>query len=113
MAVLGRPMVTSFSRLATPLPVYAAVRPILHTDLLQATLARHHGVTAVLGKDLPAELEAAVYRLPLRVVARRPATAGEEVRDGTVRVMSGGVVIGAFTSVEELHQALLPSGGNR
>ena len=89
------------------------LRPILHTDLLQATLARHHGVTAVLGKGLPAELEAAVYRLPLRVVARRPATADEEVRDGTVRVMSGGVVIGAFTSVEELHQALLPSGGNR
>jgi uncharacterized protein YyaL (SSP411 family) len=113
MAVLGRPMVTSFSRLATPLPVFAAVRPILHTDLLQATLARHHGVTAVLGKGLPAELEAAVYRLPLRVVARRPATADEEVRDGTVRVVSGGVVIGAFTSVEELHQALLPSGGNR
>jgi uncharacterized protein YyaL (SSP411 family) len=113
MAALGRPLVVSFSRLATPLPVFAANRPVLHTDLLQATLVRHHGVTAISGKNLPAELTEALSRLPIRTVLRSPGTADNAPPDGSVRLISAGVPLGDFTSAADLRAALLPSAANQ
>jgi len=89
LAEIGRPLVTSFSKLATPLPVYTKDRPVLHTDLLLATLARHYSVTAIYGKDLAPEMKLAIERLPMRQVQRRPALAGEEVPAGSVKLRFG------------------------
>ena len=68
LAERERPLVATFSTLATPLPTYSVDRPILHTDLLQATLARQFKVTLVTGAALSAGVE-----------ARRRATAAADV----------------------------------
>jgi uncharacterized protein YyaL (SSP411 family) len=113
LAEIGRPLVASFSRLATPLPTYALDRPVLHTDLLLATVARHYKVTAVYGGDLPPEMKLAVERLPLRVVQRRPAKSADQVPAGSVKLLIGEekreVTV---SSPEALGQAILPSGEN-
>lgn len=112
MAERKRPLVASFSALATPLPRFAAERPVLHTDLLQATMAREFKVTVVVSADAPPELQTAVARLPLRMVQRRAAAAGEEIPPGAVIVTVPGVEPRAVTSVEDLHDAILPPPPN-
>ena len=89
LAEIGRPLVADFSRLATPMPTYALDRPVLHTDLLLATVARHYKVTALYGEGLPPEMKLAVERLPLRVVQRRPAKPDEQVPAGSVKLLIG------------------------
>jgi uncharacterized protein YyaL (SSP411 family) len=105
----GRPLVVSFSELATPLPTYAMDRPILHTDLLAATVVRHYKVTVVCGADLPSALKTAVERLPMRSVQRRPARPDDQVPAGSVKVLlsEGDPLI--VSTPEALQQALLPS----
>lgn len=70
MALLERPMVASFRELATPLPVYAVERPVLHTDLLLATMLRHYPVVVSGGEGAPEALAQAVLSLPIRGVQR-------------------------------------------
>lgn len=109
LAELERPLVASFSELATPLPNFVLNRPIPHTDLMLATLIRHYRVTIVTGTDLPSALSATIQRLPLREVQRRSARPEEDVPAGSVRVfLSGGRSIVA-TTPESLQEALLPS----
>ena len=81
-----RPLVPTFSALATPLPAYAVDRPILHTDLLQATLAREFKVTVVAGEGISPELKLATERLPLRMVQRRAAKSKDEIPAGSAMV---------------------------
>jgi uncharacterized protein len=109
LAELGRPLVPSFSELATPLPVYATERPVLHTDLLQATLVRHFRLTVVSGGGLAPELDLAISRLPARTVQRRPARPDEQVPAGSVRILlpGGGSVVAA--SAAALRDAVLPT----
>ena len=109
LAEIGRPLVPSFSELATPMPTYAMDRPILHTDLLLATVLRHYKLTVVLGENLPPALKAATERLPLRAVQRRPGLPADQVPAGSIKVLlpAGATVIVA--SPEALQQALLPS----
>lgn len=109
--VLGRPLVASFSELATPLPTYTVDRPVLHTDLLQATVMRHFPSTVLMGKDLPAELKSAVSQLPPRSVVRRNAKPGEEVPAGAVKVLLPDNQIRMITTAHGLREAVLPSGG--
>jgi hypothetical protein len=111
LAVLGRPLVASFSELATPLPTYTVDRPVLHTDLLQATVMRHFPSTVLMGKDLPADLKAAVTQLPPRSVIRRNAKPGEEVPAGAVRVLLPENQSKVITTAHGLREAVLPSGG--
>ncbi len=109
LAELGRPLVSSFSELATPMPTYAMDRPILHTDLLLATLIRHYRLSVVAGEDLAPDLAEAVRRLPLRAVQRRNAGPEDEVPAGSVKVLlpdDQSLVVG---SADALRQALLPS----
>lgn len=91
LANRGRPLLRSFSELATPLPTTSVDRPILHTDLLQATLAREFPVTLVTGTDLPADLRQAVERMSPRMIQRRAAKSGDEIPAAsvTVRVPDG------------------------
>jgi uncharacterized protein YyaL (SSP411 family) len=109
LAELGRPLVASFSELATPMPTYAMDRPILHTDLLMATLVRHYRVTVIAGADISPELGAAIQRLSLRSIQRRPAEPDEEVAAGSAKVLLSGERSITVTTPEELQQAVLPS----
>ena len=104
-----RPLVPTFSALATPLPTYAVDRPILHTDLLQATLAREFKVTVVSGEGISPELKLATERLPLRMVQRRVAKSEDQIPAGSamIRFQGGRQVI--VSTPAALAEAFLPS----
>jgi uncharacterized protein YyaL (SSP411 family) len=111
LAEIGRPMVESFSNLATPMPTYVLERPVLHTDLLLAAIARHYRVTALYGADLPAGMKLAVERLPLRMVQRRKAKPDEQVPAGAVKILLGTEPRSILASTpEDLQRAILHSG---
>lgn len=108
LSVAERPLVPSFSNLATPLPTFAAKRPVLHTDLLQATLARTHKVVLVSGANLPPELKLAAERLPMRMIQRRPAKAKDEIPAGSIKVILADGESKLVSTPEALSQAVLP-----
>jgi uncharacterized protein YyaL (SSP411 family) len=112
LAARGRPLVQSFSALAIPLPVYAMDRPILHTDLLQATLAREFPVKVVIGRDLPADLKKSVEMLPLRMIQRVVAKPADDVPAGSVLVLDPTGRKQMVTSPAALREALLPTAIN-
>lgn len=104
-----RPLVPTFSALATPLPTYAMDRPILHTDLLQATLAREFKVTVVSGEGISPDLKLATERLPLRMVQRRVAKPDDNIPAGSAMVrFQGGRQVFVSTPAA-LAEAFLPS----
>lgn len=103
-----RPLVSTFSELALPLPTYAVDRPILHTDLLQATLAREFKVTVVSGEGISPELKLATQRLPLRMFQRRPAKSKDEVPPGSAMVSFANGESRLVSTPEALKEAVLP-----
>jgi uncharacterized protein YyaL (SSP411 family) len=107
LAARGRPLVESFSRLALPLPMYALERPVLHSDLIQATLVRHYAPLVVTGKELPEALKTAVECLPLRLIKRRAGLAQDGVANGSVKLIlpDGGERM--VTTPEALRDAVL------
>jgi uncharacterized protein YyaL (SSP411 family) len=107
LEALGRPLVASFSELATPMPTYAVDRPVLHTDLLLATLNRHFNMTVIRGADLPAPLDAATARLSLRSVQRRAAVSADQVPAGAVKILFSAGKDVVVTTPEALQEALL------
>ncbi len=109
LAERNRPLVKSFSKLATPLPTFAVDRPILHTDLLQATIAREFKVSLVSGGELPVELRTAMERLPFRMIQRRMADPGDKIPPGSVKVITPGAEPRIVSTPGELQQAVLPS----
>ncbi|MEY3896418.1 MAG: hypothetical protein RLZZ214_1938, partial [Verrucomicrobiota bacterium] len=109
LAERERPLVANFSTLATPLPTYSVDRPILHTDLLQATLARQFKVTLITGTALSSEMKLAVERLPMRMFQRRAAMAQDNIPPGAVKVVLTDSESRVITTPEELTEALLPS----
>jgi uncharacterized protein YyaL (SSP411 family) len=106
-----RSLVTTFSELATPLPTYSVDRPILHTDLLQATIARHYRVTLVAGAGISAEMKLAIERLPMRMFQRGVAKAQDEIPAGSVKVVFASGESRFVTTPEALKEAVLPSPG--
>ena len=111
LAARGRPLVASLSQLATPLPSTLATVPIIHTDLLLATLARHYPVTVLLGSDLAPDLKLASERLQLRAVQHRSALPADQVPAGAVKVMLPAGDSRLVTTAAALQQALLPLPG--
>jgi hypothetical protein len=109
LAELGRPLVASFSELATPMPVYALDRPVLHTDLLLASLSRHYRVTVALGADISPALKLAAQRLQMRVIQHRPARPDDQVPAGSVKVLLPNGESRIVTTPEALQEAVLPS----
>jgi uncharacterized protein len=106
---IARPLLPQLSEIATPIPNYVTDRPVLHTDLLLASLVRHFRVTVLVGDGVSGDLKKALDRMPPRTVQRRPAKPDEAVPAGTVRILlADGVSINANTA-EALQQALLPS----
>lgn len=112
LAEIGRPLVQSFSALATPMPTYILEKPVLHTDLLLATLARHYKMVVIMGEGLSPALKLAVEQLPLRVIQRRSASPQDQIPAGTVKVLSGGGTPQMVTTPEALRTALLPAQAN-
>ena len=109
LAGYGRPLVKSFSELATPLPVYAVDKPILHTDLLQATLARSFRVTVISGPDLSPEMKLAYERLPMRMIQRGLAKPDEQIPAGSVKIVFANGTKLVISTPAALQEALLPS----
>ncbi|MEX1048302.1 MAG: DUF255 domain-containing protein [Akkermansiaceae bacterium] len=109
LAGCKRPLVASFSQLATPLPRYAIERPILHTDLLQATVARHFNVTLVIGPEVSPDLRLAIERLPLRMIQRRSAKSEDAVPAEAVKILFANDEPRVVSTVEALKQALSSS----
>lgn len=109
LAEIGRPLVPSFSELATPMPTYILERPVLHTDLLLATLGRHYKLSVVIGEKVSPELLRAVERLSLRIITRRVARADDAVPAGAVKVLRADGNSRVVTDVEALQQAILPN----
>lgn len=109
LAELGRPLVQSFSKLATPMPVYALDRPVLHTDLILATLARHFRITVVIGADISPELKLATERLQMRVIQHRMARPEDQVPPGSIKVLLSHGESRIVSTPETLQDALLPS----
>ncbi len=108
LAERGRPLVQSFSDLATPLPAASVDVPITHTDLLQASLAREFKVTVVVGKDLPDDLSQAIERLPIRMIQRRAAKSTDEIPAGSVTVSFSEGESLLVSSVADLQDAVSP-----
>ncbi len=109
LAERGRPPVRTFSELATPLPTYSVDRPILHTDLLQATLAREFKVVLVAGEGISPEMKLAMERLSLRMFQRRAAKPGDEVPSGAVMVIFPDGGRKSVSTPAALQEAVLPS----
>lgn len=87
LAEIGRPLVRSYSELATPLPLYTKQRPVLHTDLLMANLSRHNKVLVLQGSGISPEMKTSVQRLHPRLIHRRPATPADQVPSGAVKIL--------------------------
>ena len=113
LAARGRPLVQSFSRLAVPLPTVVLEQPVMHTDLIQATLVRHYAPLVLNGKGLPEAMQTAVARLPLRLVKRRVAAAADGVPNGSVKVILPDGTSQLAATPEALRDALLPSAANQ
>lgn len=109
LAEQRRPLVRSFSELATPLPTFAVDRPILHTDLLQATMAREFRVTIVSGTDLSPELKLASQRLPMRMFQRRPAKPEDKIPAGSVKIEFSSGESRIVSTTAAFQEALLPT----
>lgn len=104
-----RPLLKSFSDLAIPLPTYAIDRPILHTDVLTATIAREFRVTIVAGTSITPALKQATERLPIRMIQRRnPLSPGEVPTESVMVILPDGQKR-TVTTPEALQEAVLPS----
>ena len=75
---VGIPLVPSLKDRVSGLPLAAIDAPILHTDLIQASLIREHGVTYVFGKQASEKLKEAIARSPLKGVNRREADSSDK-----------------------------------
>ncbi len=106
LAELDRPLVASFSELATPLPSYCLDRPVLHTDLILATVCRHLRLTVLIGTDVPADLKLAVERLPVRTIPRRIAPVDSLVPVGSVKLLLPDDRSVVISSPEELRATI-------
>jgi hypothetical protein len=84
-------------------------RPLLHTDLLEATLARHFKVTIVAGENLSPELKLAAERLPMRMIHRRPSKPQDSIPSGAIKVIRGDSEPLMVTSPEALALATSPA----
>jgi len=112
LAELGRPLVAKLSELATPLPQYAIERPVMHTDLILATLARHLKVSVIVGEGVQGDFLRAVQELSPRVIQRRMAKPGDAVPAGTVKIIFADGTEKSASSAEALRQGVLAVGLN-
>lgn len=112
LAELDRPLVGKLSELATPLPQYAVERPVMHTDLILATLSRHLKVSVIVGEGVAGDLLLAVQELSPKVIHRRLAKAADNVPAGTVKILFANGTEKSASTVEALRQGVLSADSN-
>jgi hypothetical protein len=100
------------SELATPLPQYAIERPVMHTDLILATIARHLKVSVIVGEGVQGDLLRAVQELTPRVIQRRMARSEEAVPAGTVKIIFANGTQKSASTAEALRQGVLSAEPN-
>ena len=71
---LGIPLIPSFAKLVDDLPADSVDRPILYTDVIQATLMREYGVSYVFGDQISGEMRERISRSPLKGISRRASS---------------------------------------
>ncbi len=108
LAQAGHPVVQSLRDLVTQLPAYSVERPMLYTDLIQASIARHFEVVLITGADLPAEMKLAIERMPLRMIQRRAGKKSDAVPSGAVKVILGNSEPTFVSDLQSLQRAVLP-----
>ena len=109
LAERDRPLVAGLAELVVPLVASAADRPVLYTDLLQATLAREYQVTLVAGAGLSPEMLLATQRLPLRMIQRRHAKPADLIPDGMVKLIFASGETRMISTPTALQEAVLLS----
>lgn len=75
----GKSLTPELHELVDDLPVSIALRPLLHTDLIQSFLIESFAPTVIFDATTSAELMARIHQLPIRLIQRRPAKAGEAI----------------------------------
>jgi len=113
LAARGRPLVESFSRVAIALPMVDLQKPVMHTDLIEATLLRHYAPLVIQGKHLSPAMQNALALMPLRLVKRRVASAADGLADGTVKLILADQTSQVLATPEALQDALLSSPANQ
>ncbi|MCP5549262.1 MAG: hypothetical protein H7A50_18020, partial [Akkermansiaceae bacterium] len=81
----------------------------LHTDLIEATLARSLPVVLLMGDALPDEMRAAAERIQPRMIQKRKAAVEDQVPAGAIKVQHPDGNSKIITRADELSDALLPS----
>ena len=109
-APFAGPASVSLKPMVYELPPLAVSRPIVMTDRIVAALVRDHSKVVMYGKDLPAEMRAAVERLPLQLFPRGPAKDSDGVPAGSVRVVSSDGAVKLVSTPSQLLQELLLAG---
>ncbi len=104
-----RPLVAGLAGLVVPLAASSADRPVLYTDLLQATLAREYKVTLAAGAGLSPEMLLATQRLPLRMIQRRNAKPVDLIPVGMVKLIFASGETRMISTPAALQEAVLPS----
>ncbi len=112
LAAAGRPLVRSFSETVSKLPIRAVEIPVLHTDLIRASLVRSFGTTLVYGEGVPPIIKTAIARSAAEDIARLRANMGTEVgrlagTDGVVALGPKGVMR-KITNPKEIEDPYLP-----
>ena len=107
LANLGRPLVAKLSELATPFPLYAVERPVMHTDLILAIISRHFKVSVLVGEGVQGDLLRAVQKLSPRMIHRQFAKTAQEVPAGTVKIVYSDGTEKTVTTADGLRQGVL------
>lgn len=108
LANLGRPLVAKLSELATPFPLYAVERPVMHTDLILAIISRHFKVSVLVGEGVQGDLLRAVQELSPRLIHRQFAKSAQQVPAGMVKIVYSDGAEKTVTTADGLRQGVLP-----
>ncbi len=93
MDALDRPVLKSFGEQVKGIPMGAVESPILHTDIIQASLMREYGRVIVYGSSVPENIRKMISRSPLKGTSRKQGQVTTE--DGTLLSAEGVAVIEA------------------
>ncbi len=70
LSALGRPLLDVLETQVVKLPMAAINSPILHTDVIQATLVREYGIAYIYGSEISEKSKTALSQKPLKGVNR-------------------------------------------
>ncbi|MGC4014040.1 MAG: DUF255 domain-containing protein [Luteolibacter sp.] len=110
---LGVQLPGSYATAITPLPKEVLEFPLVHADLLQASLISYQAPVVLVAPDASPELKEAVCRLPLRTAPRRMATAADGVPAGQVKILFSDGTSKTAATADALGTVILAGGPAR